>query len=195
MSEISFGKKLRLVLVASAQMISDYFLCLYLRRMRHDPYRMTDEKLDTIKRVDRIANPEEKSVFESMEKASDMEIMGPCTRLEKLYVLTGDNWYLIIVRELFFVSGHGFSSTSGKCSDMLTIYRELLNMFNGKKGFAYCREDTTYQIIQLLVMRGTLRLLEDRVAEKEGFRTHRVMVRIKGTGERERREHGKSTII
>lgn len=180
MSEVSFGRKLKLVMIASIYEPIDRLFCWYLRRTRRDPYRMTDEKLIFIKRIRDAADPEIESPYEALECELDLERMSPCIRMDKWYVLTGENWYLLLVREIPFINVYEFSSATGRCSDILKIYRELLNLFSDKRFFCFCREDTSYPLVQSLAKRGKLIILKDQIREEEGRRLHRMLVRTSG---------------
>ncbi len=139
---------------------------------------MTDEKLQLIKRVSQAAYPGEDNQYAEIESLETIAMQGICCRPEKLYVLTGKDWYFVLIREMTFVLAYDFASATGKCSEILSIYRDLINLFPGRKGLAFCREGTSYPVLTTLARRGPLKILKDETEIKNGELLHRITMRV-----------------
>ena len=146
---------------------------------RRDPYKITEEKLAEIKRISLIANPEEgREYAEAQDVREALSGVFHC-RKGKLYVLNGDDWYMIIMRGYVRFLVTGFYSVTGKCPDILRIYRELITVFRGKKAVMNCAADTSYPLVMTLAGRGMLKILRDIPQVRDDKDYHRIILRVR----------------
>lgn len=157
----------------------DFLFSEILLVIRKDNYVMTNEKLELIKEVSKLAYPNEESVYENIRSIDDLATEGIYCRKGKLYVLTGKDWYFILIREFSHIFAYDFASSSGRCTDILKIYSDLISLFKGKKGVMCCVENTSYPLVLLIEKRGYLRIISDSIVEQNGERLHKLYVTIK----------------
>ena len=152
----------------------------YLLLIRRDPYRMTDHKLAEIKRISHLVYPDMYCEYDELENAKETATKVMLCRPGKLYVLTGNDWYLILTRELTFIYLYDFASADGKCSDIFRIYRELIRMFRGRRGYMHCIETTSYPVLMALAGRGFLKITKDEpFITEDGVKMRKVFLRVR----------------
>ena len=157
----------------------DYIFSETLLVIRKDDYIITNEKLARIKEISRLAYPSEESTYENIGSIDELATEGIYCRKGKLYVLTGDDWYFILIRELTHIFAYDFASSSGRCTEILKVYSELISLFRGKKVVMCCVENTSYPLIRLIEKRGYLKIIKDTLVVQDGERLHKLFVRIK----------------
>lgn len=158
---------------------SNYVLSEYLLRVRTDDYFLTEEKLNHIKKcVNPAYHGIEHEDYNDYENASDF-LKSTLCGLGQIYVLTGNDWYFLIIRQYTHVIGYDFASATGKCMDIVRIYRILIDLFRGKRVFIYGREPTSYRLLRAVEKRGEIRIIKDEVVVENNERYHKMLIKIK----------------
>lgn len=154
----------------------------WLLRKRKDNYFMTDDKLQHIKYCAERAYPGMENDYSPCNTVEEY-----CTRTGvpkgELYVLTGDTWYLIVIRRPTHIIILDFASANGFCRDVVNVYKTLLLLFPNKRAYAKCRERTSYQLIRFFVRRGAYEILKDEITQMDGEIYHRVWLKSKSQSE------------
>jgi hypothetical protein len=150
-----------------------------LLRTRKDDMFLTDENFEHIKRCAVAAYPEEES-HEYLEYANAAEFLASLScGLGQLYVLTGPNWYCIVIRQLTHYVTYDFASATGKCIDIFKVYMTLIKLFRGKRCFFLCRESTSYPLLKALEKKGKFTIIKERSVVYENEPYHKVMIKVK----------------
>lgn len=157
----------------------DNIFSIFLGIVRKDDLLLNDEKFKHICECAINAYPNEDFYDYNIYDNSQEFLDGICCKKGKVYVLTGDNWYFIILREIDHYVLYDFASSSKKCSDMLKVYSLLINKMRGKKVFTICRESTSYPLIKTLEKRGKYTILEDEAIILDGEKHHKVLLKVK----------------
>ena len=167
-----------LVILYYPKYLIEYLYSRYLAHTRKDPYFITNEILEKIKRISKVAYPGEKMVYEKLNTVDDMVANGFFCRKEKVYVLTGDDWYFLLQRHITHIFAYDFASSTGKCPDIFRVYSELLSLFSGRRGILYCKTDTSYPVLLQIAKRGYIRVYKDIPGYMNGVPIHRIHLKV-----------------
>lgn len=156
----------------------NHLLSESLLKSRTDNFFLTEEKFEHIKYCVALAYPEE-TEHDYLEYNNVSEFLENilCER-GQIYVLTGSDWYFILIRQLTHVVAYDFASATGKCHEILGIYKTLMELFRGKKGFLLCREKTSYPLVKTLEKRGEYKILKDKILFRDNERHHKLLVKV-----------------
>ena len=170
---------LRLIIWYYMRSVSNHLLSEYLLRVRTDDYFLTEEKLNHIKKcVNSAYRDVEHEDYNDYESVSDFLESTLCG-LGQIYVLTGDNWYFLVIRQYTHIVGYDFASATGRCMDVMRIYRILIDLFHGKYAFIYGRETTSYRLIKAVEKKGEIRIIRDKIVVENDERCHKMLIKIK----------------
>lgn len=157
----------------------EYIYARILLKIRTDDYFMTDEKYAHIKKCANMAYQNEAFfVYNEYENSEQFIKDMDCARKGQIYVMTGDTWYLILIRHMTHLIGYDFASSTGKCNDMLKILKTVISMFEGKKMKMICRETTSYPLFKLFEKMKKCKITYDRTEIIENETHHIITVKI-----------------
>lgn len=163
----------------------NHLLSESLLKSRTDNCFLTEEKFEHIKRCVVLAYPEEdEHDYIEYSNVNDFLESILCEH-GQIYVLTGQDWYFILIRELTHVVAYDFASATGKCREIFKIYGILMELFRGQSGYLLCRESTSYPLVKLLEKRGDYKIIKDKCIIRQDEKYHKLFVKV--------RKHRKST--
>lgn len=171
-------KTIRIIIWYFIRRFLNHLLSEYLLRTRKDDYFLTEEKFEHIKKCVNLAYPgvehDDYNDYNNVSDFLEKMLCGP----GQLYVLTGNGWYLIVIRQYTHIVGYDFASATGKCTDIMRIYRAMIDLFRGKRVFIYSREITSYRLLKAAEKRGDLRIIKDKIVLEDDEQYHKMLVKI-----------------
>lgn len=146
---------------------------LYIRK---DDYLLTEEKFQHIKHcAEKAYGISELDLHDCDSMADFLDQLG--TQLGKVYVLTGDTWYVVAIQEISIVVVEDFASSTGRCMEIMSVYRTLFDLFKGKRIFMKCRETTSYPLVKIFERKGTYSIESDEPFELLGEKYHKIIIK------------------
>lgn len=157
--------------------ILDVVFSWWLLLIRKDDYFLTEDNYQHIKNCAKQAYPNEVLDYNNCPTMSDLLTLMGCSK-GKIYVLTGDTWYFILIREITHIVAYDFASATGKCTEIFRIYNILINLFRNKRCFIMARETTSYPLIKKFERRGDYKILNDELTFRDGENYHKMYLKV-----------------
>lgn len=114
------------------------------------------------------------NVFDTSDQLGDILLTYNCVSIAQLYLLCGDNWYLLAVRHPFCVHIEDFVSATQKCNNIFKVQKYIIDHFSNMKIYARCVEDTSYPLVIKAAQRGIIRILSDEYHIEDNTALHVV---------------------
>ena len=137
-------------------------LCVFLRIKRRNDRLITEDDLKTIKVIESQSYPEDLQGYKDCESMSDFIHHCDCVGPEQIYLLSEDDWYIIVVKHLKYTEIKDFAASSGKCHDLFRVIGYLFENFSHDTVKMKCRDSTSYPLLMFMIKRGRVRLLQDK---------------------------------
>lgn len=154
----------------------DTLFSSWLLHTRKDSYFLTEEKFQHIKKCAELAYHNEELDYHDCDSMNDLlDQLGE--RLGKVYILVGETWYFILIREMTHIVAEDFASSTGKCPEIIRVYKTLFELFRGKYVFMKSRESTSYPIIKALERKGTYSIKRDETIDWNGEKYHNLLIK------------------
>lgn len=119
------------------------------------------DTLARIRRIEKAAYPPHMWQLQWVFRIKDLAEYCEC-RPDQVFVLTGQDWYLLAAEREDEVEVVDFASIGG-CRDILRVLATVVPRWRGRRVVMDARESTSYRLVMLLVRRYRLDVIEDEL--------------------------------
>ena len=150
----------------------------YLSHVRKDGFRLSEDAFIHIKKCANEAYEDDSFFIYNEYQSADQLINNlNCGGSGQVYAITGDCWYMLIIKHLTHVVIYDFASASKKCSDF-RLFTTFFRLFSGCRCKMQCRSSTSYPLIQSLERKKRIKIIKDEVVICNGEENHRLTIKI-----------------
>jgi len=115
-----------------------------------------------IKNIEARVYPEHMQMMQCLDDIYDLADYCEC-EVDELFVLTGDNWYLIAAEHEDFVEIVDLCADGNIGMEIIKLIAVLRKRWAGKRVTMDARESTSYPIIRALIRRFNYRVIRDEI--------------------------------
>ena len=159
----------------------DYVYGLFLhlfRNSRKHPY-INENTICKIKEIESEAYPIELQGYSNINSVEEFVDYCGCCHASQIYYLLTDDLYLIIVSYHNCIEIFDVADRKRKSTDIWKVLHYINNNFKNRVIIADARDSTSFPLIEILVKRNKIYIINDFIIERDGEKFHRIKFKIK----------------